>query len=143
MRARIGIALIVALTAASPAAGEDRAFSKAHASLLTEGYVGQPLWSLLAGCAGANGAAHAYHAQRASQPRAEAAKAAGARYLNLAVDRLVADRGLAREAALEMTLPALEAGRLEGAKALAYPRKHEGLRWLSLKTSCEEIAVGA
>ena len=42
-----------------------------------------------------------------------------------------------------MTLLALESGRLEGAKALAYPRKHEGLRWLSLKTSCEEIAVGA
>lgn len=143
MRATIGIALIAALAAAAPATAGDRAFSKTRASLLTEGYVGQPLWSLLASCAGAQGAAHAYYAERSKAAKAEAAKAAGAQYLDLAVGRLVADRGLDREAALQLTLPVVEVGRSNGVTALAYPGKHEGLKWLGLKTSCEEIAAGA
>jgi hypothetical protein len=143
MRATIGIALIAALAAAAPATADDRAFSKTRASVLTEGYVGQPLWSLLASCAGAHGAAHAYYAQRSKAAKAEESKAAGSQYLDLAVARLVSDRGLDRDAALQLTLPVVEAGRSNGVSALAYPGKHEGLKWLALKTSCQEIAAGA
>lgn len=143
MRVPIGIALIAALAAAAPATAGDRAFSKTNASVLTEGYVGQPLWSLLASCAGAEGAAHAYYSQRSKPAKADAAKAAGTQFLDLAVNRLVADRHIDRDAALQMTVPVVEVGRASGVRALDYPGKHEGLKWLGLKTSCEEIAAGA
>ena len=143
MLATIGIVLIAALAAAAPATADDRAFSKTNASVLTESFVGKPLWSLLASCAGAQGAAHAYYTQRSKAAKADAAKVAGAEYLTLAIGRLVTDRRLEREAAIELALPVVEVGRANGVEALAYPGKHEGLKWLGLKTSCEEIAAGA
>lgn len=142
MRCAITIALIAAALAA-PAQAGDRVLTKTRASLLTEEYVGAPLWSLLAGCAGAQGAAHSYFAQRARTADAERAKAAGAQMLELAVDRLVVDRRIDRKAALDVTLPAVEMGRANGAGALDYPGKHEGLKWLGLKTSCAEIAAAS
>ena len=143
MRARVTVALIASLAVATPAGAGDRTFPKSRASLLTEGYAGQPLWSLLASCAGAYGAAHAYYTRRERLPDAEQSKAAGAQFLELAVGRLMTDRGIDRDAALTVTLPAVEAGRANGVDALAYPGKHEGLKWRALDTSCDEIAEGA
>lgn len=143
MRARLALALTAALAAASSAQADDRTFARTQASLLTEDYVGQPLWSLLASCAGAKGAAHAYFTRRARAAEADRSAAEGARYLELAVARLVADRGLAREAALDVTLPAVEIGRANGVDALAYPGNHQGLKWRAVNTACEEIAAGA
>lgn len=143
MRASVTVALIASLAAAASATAGDRTFPKSKASLLTEGYAGQPVWSLLASCAGAHGAAHAYYVKRSRLPDAERSKAAGTQYLDLAVARLVADRSLDRDAALQLTLPVVEAGRANGIDALDYPGKHEGMKWRGLKTSCEEIAAGA
>ncbi|HEX6866778.1 MAG TPA: hypothetical protein VF122_06065 [Caulobacteraceae bacterium] len=142
MRATIGIALIAAL-AAAPAIADDRVFSERSASVLTENYVGSPLWSLLASCAGAEGAAHAYYAQGSKTVEAEQSKVTGVRYLNLATARLVADRGPERQAALEMVAPVVELGRDTGLSALAYPGGHKSSQWLAIRTSCEEIAAGA
>jgi hypothetical protein len=139
MRATITLALIAAC-AALPAQAGDRVFAKSSASLLTEGYVGQPLWSLLASCAGAQGAAHAFYAANRRAADADQARTAGAQFLQMAVDRLVVDRRVDRKAALDVTLAAVEAGRASGADALDYPGRDDGLKWLGLQTACDEVA---
>jgi hypothetical protein len=140
MRAHIILALTASLAAAAPASAGDRTFAKSRASLLTEDHVGQTLWSLLASCAGAQGAAHAYFAERSRVADAAESKAEGTRFLELAVDRLVVDRRVSREDALKVTLPTVEQGRANGLAALAYPRQDKGLKWMALRTACDEIA---
>jgi len=140
MRATTITLAMIAACAALPAQAGDRAFAKANASLLTEEYVGQPLWSLLASCAGAQGAAHAFYAANNRAAQADESRVAGAQFLELAVDRLVVDRRVDRKAALEVTLPAVEAGRVSGTDALTYRGRDKGLKWLSMQTACDEIA---
>jgi hypothetical protein len=138
MRAHI-LALAATLAAAAPATAADQTFAKSRSSLLTEDHVGQPMWSLLASCAGAHGAAHAYFTGRTSSDAAYH-KQTGTQFLELAVDRLVVDRRIGRDDALKITLPIVEQGRANGVAALAEPRGAQGLKWLGLRTACEEIA---
>lgn len=124
-----------------PALAADMVMPRGAATGLTEGDVGKPYWMLLSQCAGMFSAAYTVHTQLGDADQAEADKTIGTAMLNAAVDRLVRDRGLDRQAALAMASEGLAAGRTSGEQILIRGTRSRS-PWNAQRSACLDIHDG-
>lgn len=125
------------LAAAGPASAADMVYP--GGSALTETVKGQPLWTIQARCAGLFGATTAVLTERGDTAGAARAKARAVAFHNDAVDRLVKDRGLARDVAKENVARLLLASREEGLRQIGDDGLDDLSRWNVARSVCLDV----
>lgn len=131
--------LVAALACAGQAAAADQLFRKADATPLTDTVIGQPFWVLQAQCAGLFGSMSNFQTLRGKPAEAERAKTMAVGFMNDALDRLQADRGIDRKAAMAIALPQLDAGRAHGREVLGSERTDTLSAWNAERSFCLDI----
>lgn len=128
---------------APPAAAADMIYNPRRPPELVAHLKGEPYWKLQAECAGLHSAARKWFADRGRDAEASAAAARGSRFLDNALDRLEADRGVEREAAVDMIAPAFNAGlgRGEALLAQANPVDRAVSDFNLVRSACIEIEM--
>lgn len=132
-------AVAIAAAGATPASASDLLYP--GGSMLSEGAVGKPVWMIQAQCAGFFGATSNVMTEKGDADGASAAKAQGVTFFRDAVERLMKDRGLSKEAATEAVAQAVDSGRTEGFQKIKDgggfgPRSH----WNVARSVCLDVA---
>lgn len=132
----------VAAVIAGPAASADLVYrhDRDNGPDLLEGSNGRPYWVLLSECAGFYGAL----ANRASSDADyERDLAAGRSWLNLAIDRVSADRGLGRREAIALVEPRISRARSVGESSIAASSDDGGVMTLGagdiMRSTCGSL----
>ncbi len=130
-------AITLAVTA-TPAMAGDMLYP--GGSMLSEGAVGKPLWSIQAQCAGLYGATSATLSEQGDTAGATDAKRIAVGFHNDAVERLVQDRKVTKDVARESVARVVLSGREEGLQQI---RDGGGLgpqsRWNVARSVCLDV----
>ena len=123
----------------SPPAAEDLRLTKRDATVVTEKAIGTPYWMLQAQCAGTFGAASAWNQKNGKGADAARDKSHGVAFYNAAVDRLMRDRKIDREAAEEIAQVRMEYGRAYAQDLLDKGGTFAGKRMLIQRSFCLDV----
>ncbi|MDP1738323.1 MAG: hypothetical protein Q8L23_12905 [Caulobacter sp.] len=137
MKRALYILTAVTLGAAAPAAAGDMLYP--GGTMLTENLEGRPYWAVQARCAGVYGATSNFLADKGDTDGAAEAKAMGVAFFNIAVDRVMKDRGIERRAALEALSPGVIAGRQETIEVLQAEGDGPSSTWNYARSVCLDI----
>ena len=136
----LSLSLIAAsVCAAQSALAADMVLSKRAATPLIEGNVGIPYWTLQAQCAGTFGATYNFHKVQNRLKDADEDKSLGVAMLDDAIARLQTDRGLDRDAAMQLAIPQVEYGRGLAQKTLDSQGAVAESRWNILRSICLDV----
>jgi hypothetical protein len=128
---------------ALPAAAADMVYNPRRPPELVAHLKGEPYWKLQAECAGLHSAARKWYADHGRDAEASAAASRGSRFLENALDRLEADRGVDRETAVDLIAPSFNAGLGRGETLLAQANPVDrGVSHFNLvRSACIEVEM--